>query len=191
MADVFDLQRSVEHFKQVMVYAPGMLGNDAVNFFLDRFQYQNWIGDYVEPWRRRKNPNKWGPVKNDTGRAILILRARLKRSIRITSASNMQVTIGTDVPYARVHNEGARLGQYQKVKEYKRQNRKFGIVKRTELKTRTKIKFGYNPSSISTVAAHTRKINQNIPKRQFMGESQFLTKMLARRLQAEIMKGLR
>lgn len=192
MADVFDLGKSVAHFKKVMLYAPGMLGNDAVNFFLDRFTYQNWIGDSVQPWRRRKNPNKWGPLKNDSGRAILIQRARLKRSIRIIRAGNMEVLIGTDVPYARTHNEGLRVGQIQKVKEYKRKKTAFGIVQRKTLKRQSNIKFGrMDTGDTITVKAHTRRINQNIPKRQFMGESPYLTKLLGRRLQAEILKGLR
>ena len=43
-----------------VLYAPGMLGNDAVNFFLDSFKRQAWLGSRLEPWAKRRN-NKRRP----------------------------------------------------------------------------------------------------------------------------------
>ena len=48
------LSTQESHFKRVIQYAPGMLGNDAVNFFLDRFRYQQWLGYTTENWKARK-----------------------------------------------------------------------------------------------------------------------------------------
>jgi phage gpG-like protein len=191
MANVFPLKEVEQHFKQVLQYAPGMLGNDAVNFFLDRFKDQAWLGDTREPWKPRKAQSKWGKTPRNKGRAILIDSGRLRRSIRIVSNSGGTVTIGTDVPYAKAHNEGSRLGLIQNVKSYTRKLNRTGIVKHTTLKNRSNITFGRVQTGTTTVAAHTRRINQNIPRRQFMGSSPYLTKQLQRRLMAELMKGLR
>ena len=191
MANIFPLKEVEQHFKEVMLYAPGMLGNDAVNFFLDRFKEQAWLGDSREPWKKRKVNSNWGKTPRNNGRAILIDIGRLRRSVRITSVHAMSVTIGSDVPYAQAHNEGSRLGLIQSVKSYTRKINKTGIVKITSLKNRSNIKFGRSQMGQTTVKAHTRKINQNIPRRQFMGSSPYLTKQLERRLTAELMKGLR
>jgi hypothetical protein len=44
MANIFPLNKIEAHFKEVLNYAPGLLGNDAVNFFLDSFKRQGWAG---------------------------------------------------------------------------------------------------------------------------------------------------
>lgn len=170
-------------FKQVLLYAPGMLGNDAVNFFLDSFKRQAWLGSRLEPWAKRRN-NKRRP-----GRAILVDTGRLRRSIRITKVSQGNVTIGTDVPYAKAHNEGFR-GTVQ-VKAHKRNKytkSRVGTGKLTKTgKERTKTISTVSGSSM--VKAHTRKVN--IVQRRFMGTSPYFTKQLQRRLSAELMKAMR
>ena len=165
----FELAEIEAKFKSVLTYAPAMLGNDAVNFFLDSWKRQAWLGDTLEPWQPRRNVN-WGGRKNNKGRAILVQSGRLRRSIRITSIQGLRVTIGTDVPYARAHNEGLRLGEIQQVKGFTRKKPLGGTT---------------------TVKPFTRRINQNIPKRQFMGDSPYLSKLLERRLKAEFMKQFR
>jgi phage gpG-like protein len=183
MARNFNLKATEAHFKQVLLYAPAMLGNDAVNFFLDNFKRQGWLGNRLEPWKKRKR-NKKRP-----GRAILVDSGRLRRSIRITSIHAGTVTIGTDVPYAKAHNEGFRgvvnvkahtRGKYAKSK--------VGTGKLTK-KGKERMKTVTSKTGEGTVKAHTRKVN--MPRRQFMGSSPYLTKQLQRRLQAELMKGLR
>lgn len=191
MDNGFDLNGKAAHFERVLMYAPGMLGNDALNFFLDRFKNQNWLGNSSEAWKRRKDPTKWGPVKNGKGRSLLVMRARLKRSLRILRAGNMEVVIGTDVPYAKAHNEGFRGILSQQVHAYQRRKKVNVLTKtgKTRMsKGRPVKRFG---SGTVTVKAHTRKVKMNIPKRQFMGDSPYLTKQLSRRLEAELMKGLR
>ncbi len=191
MQNTFPLNKIEKHFKDVLLYAPGMLGNDAVNFFLDRFKEQAWLGASREPWQRRKAFTAWGKTPRNNGRSILIDSGRLRRSIRITSVSGMAVTIGTDVPYAKAHNEGMRLGLIQSVREHSRKVTKMGISKKKTLKTKSNITFGKVANGSVTVKAHKRRIDQKIPRRQFMGNSPYLEKQLARILTAELMKGLR
>lgn len=190
MARNFNLAQTEQHFKRVLQYAPFLLGNMAVNFFLDRFRYQNWLGETTEPWKPRKKVTKWGR-KNDSGRSLLIQTGRLRRSIRITSVHFNKVTIGSDVPYARAHNEGVRLGLIMQIREHERKLTKLGIVARKQLKTKSNITFGRVETGTTTVQAHKRRVNQNIPRRQFMGNSPVLEKQLQRKLLAELLKGQR
>jgi phage gpG-like protein len=183
MENRFNLTEMEVHFKQVLQVAPGMLGNVAVNFFLDRFKAQNWIGNTTEPWKQRK-ANKG----RNQGRAILVQSGRLRRSIRITKISELTAVIGSDVPYAKAHNEGFR-GTVN-VKAYTRHKygkEKTGTGKFTKSgKERTKTVQRITGSG--QVKAHTRKMN--LPRRQFMGSSPVLENQLKRKLLAELLKGL-
>jgi len=101
-----DLNIIEARFKSVLKAAPLLLGNHAVNFFLDSFKRQAWLGNRLQPWAKRRQ-NKRRP-----GRAILEDSGRQRRSIHITNIIGPQVTIGTDVPYAKAHNEGFWNGNY-------------------------------------------------------------------------------
>ena len=59
-------------FKSVAVRRPAMAGNIVVNFTLDNFKRQGFLGDYLQPWRPRKNPSKWGMKVKRNNRAILV-----------------------------------------------------------------------------------------------------------------------
>jgi len=173
-----------DHIEKVLKKAPRLLGNDAVNFFRDRFKQQNWMDTYPEAWQKRKVNNK----KNQ-GRNLLIQSGRLRRSIKITNVSANTVTIGTDVPYAKAHNEGFK-GVVQ-VKEYTRNRygkQKIGTGKLRK-NGKERMKTVQVITGNSTVKAHTMRMN--LPRRQFMGQSAVLTQKLQRHLTAELMKGLR
>lgn len=184
MANTFPLNQFEKHFKNVLLYAPGMLGNDAVNFFLDSFKRQGWLGNSIEPWRQRSTK-----AKRNKGRAILIDTGRLRRSIRITGISAGVVTIGTDVPYAKAHNEGFRGIVNVKAHTRNRFTKETVGSGRFTKKGNERMKTVQRLSGSGTVKAHTRKVN--IVRRQFMGDSPYLIKILERRLTAELMKGAR
>lgn len=159
--DKFPLHTIADHFAKVLRTAPRLLGNDALNFFLDSFKRQGWQGATFQPWAARKNKT------NNKGRAILVQSGRLRRSPRIISTTAETATIGTDVPYAQAHNEGFNGSVKQNVKAF---DRKSAIGK------------------IVAVRAHARTIQMSLPKRQFMGDSPVLTKQLINRLTNELMK---
>jgi phage gpG-like protein len=152
-----------KRFKSVLGRMPRILGNEVVNFTLDNFQRQGFLGNSFEPWAKRKEG--WGK-DNRKGRAVLTNTGRLRRSVRIVQATQDMVVIGTDVPYAKAHNEGLRIGLIQTVKSF---TRKSGVE----------------------VKAHTRRVNQNIPRRKFMGKSPYLEARLKRVTTAELMKELK
>jgi phage gpG-like protein len=155
---IFQLERQ---FRSVYLRLPILLGNEAVNFTLDNFRLQGFMGHTFQRWLPVRQ-SRWGK-KRSTGRSILIGTGRLRRSIRIIQVNADSVTIGSAVKYARAHNEGLRLGVIQSVKSF---TRKDG----------------------SNVSAHARRINQNIPRRQYMGNSPYLNARLRRIAVAEFMR---
>ena len=160
--------QKLNHAQKTMKRVPAIVAKEAVRFSKERFQQQNWIGDSTEMWKKRK-PTSWGK-NNDPKRGILQGpgSGRLRKSIRTISQSADKVVTGTDVPYAQIHNSGGRFVAHQSVKQH----------------TRTRNGKTYK------VRAHSRTIHVNMPKRQFIGESQYLTKRLIRIVSAEFNKGL-
>ena len=75
-----------------------VIGTAAVNDAKENFRRQGFAG---VPWAPRKTDGK-----KDKGRAILVKTGHLRNSIRIVSIGSASVTIGTDIPYARIHTEG-------------------------------------------------------------------------------------
>lgn len=156
-------------FRSVIIRVPIIIGNEVVNFALDNFKKQGFLGNSFQPWAKRKNPTRWGTVPPRNGRAILVDAGHLRRSIRITTVTQDAVGVGSDIPYAKTHNEGLRIGQIQTVSSFQRKGKK----------------------GTHTVKSHTRKVNVNIPQRQFLGDSPYLVAKIKRIVSAEIMKALR
>ena len=86
---------------------------------------------------------------------------RLKRSIRVVSSSPERVVVGTDVPYAQIHNDGFEGTVH--VKAYMRKSKKGTRI---------------------NVREHDK--NMKMPKRQFVGESDELNRRLERAIVDEI-----
>ena len=77
------------------------MGVMAKNHFTANFRKQGFEDETVIPWQPRKKRER-------AGRGILIKSGRLRRSISFRKKGKWSVVIGTDVPYAKVHNEGSR-----------------------------------------------------------------------------------
>lgn len=142
---------------------PGIIATEAVNFSKERFVNQNWIDNTTEPWKRRKTSRK--SATRNRG-AILVDSGRLKRSIRKIKVATDYVEIGTDVPYARAHNDG-----YRGRKTVKAHN------------SRSRNGTSYKVKSYTA--------NVNLPRRRFIGESTALNKRIERTCTAEIMRAIK
>lgn len=170
-------------FADVAKKLPAIAGNEIVNFSLDNFRRQGFLGNSFQPWRPRKNPTAWGTKPKRNGRAILIDTGKLRRGTRVVQADWNIVKVANNMPYAKANNEGLRIGEIQQVKEY---TRKVGTVESIK-PINGKIK---RQSGTVTVKAHTRKINMNLPQRQFIGESPYLRRNINRAISLEISKAL-
>ena len=128
----------------------------AVNFSKERFVRKDWLdGSSRQSWEKRK--------KVDRG-SLMVRSGRLKRSIRKLSEGDYFVYVGTDVPYAQIHNEGGNINKT--------------ITVRTHSRTRK--------GRTETVKSHRRKMKMTMPKRQFLGDSNALAKRIERFANVEI-----
>lgn len=167
--------KQLQEFGNFKAAYPRFVGNIAVNFYKDSFKRSGFIDKSgVDKWQPRK-PNTWSK-KSDKGRKLLIKSGRLRRSIRIIRTGLGFVQVGSDVEYARIHNEGGKISGVQNVSSYKRKGYKRKAHTRTWNGQRQRIKA--HTVGVSTVKAHKRKVNITIPKRQYMGVSLFLLKRI-------------
>ena len=164
---------------------PSRAATVAVNFTKERFRQQNWLDTSPEPWQKRKRKKK--ETKADK-RSVLVKSARLMRSWRKITSNSTSATIGTDVPYARAHNDGekiqatASIGSYSK-RGYSRKASKRQRDGRTEnVKAHT--------VAAHEVKAHRRNINFQMPKRQFVGQSAALNTRLEELITKDILKAI-
>lgn len=146
---------------------------ETVNFIKQRFIDKNWIN---------KNRRAWAPRKRRDRGSLMVRTGRLKRSIRKYANG----AVGTDVPYAEIHNTGGRIRKTVEVKAFTRKRTARATSERTGRKLKKRV-----DSGTSQVRAHSRKMNLKLPKRQFMGESQVLNSRLQRILSNEIEQQLR
>lgn len=161
---------------------PKLIGNEVVNFALDNFQKQGYQGDVFEPWKKRK------PVyKKPNTRAILTKSGRGRRSIHVTQANADVVAVGSPVPHMKAHNEGSTA--LVTVKEHTR--KVMGVAKvgtgRYSVKTRKeRMRSETFLKGHTRVKQHSRRMR--LPKRQFIGKSQYLMNRLKRVYAAEMIK---
>lgn len=149
---------------------PIKIGDTAVLFSKQRFAQSNWIDNRVEYWKPRQARTRWGRTPRNKGRALLVDTGRLRRSIRIMGKTASSVTIGSDVSYAKAHNDGFRGSVAQRVSSHLRRKPSGGTT---------------------TVQAHDRTIQQKLPRRRFIGQSQYLTKQINRLIASEIQKAIK
>ena len=127
----------------------------AVNFSKERFVRKNWVDTSPQAWPQRK--------RKDRG-SLMIRSGRLKRSIRKLMVTMDFILIGTDVPYAQIHNEGGSIKKTVPVRQHERKSSR----------GRAKVK------------AHSRNVNLKMPKRQFIGNSAILRRRIERLIERDI-----
>lgn len=131
----------------------------CLQWFDNSFQNQGFTDVSFQAWPNRKNDRR-------PGGAILIDTTFLRKSLSVLEENQTQITFGTHVPYAGVHNYGLRVRALQNVRAFTR-NRN---GKREQVK------------------AHTRKIDTKFPERKFIGESKLMMEGVDQWLLNEIQK---
>ena len=138
---------------------------EAEDFSNERFVRKNWVDRTAMPWKKAEPVPDWIPKKwRKKSGSLMVQSSRLKNSIRTISTTRNSVTIGTDVPYAQIHNEGGTVNQIVNIKAHSRKRKG-----RTE-----------------SVKGHQRKRKFKIPQRKFIGESAILMRRIERFVEREI-----
>lgn len=188
MSETIDYFKMLDRLSKAIDTLPRKAAQFAVNFSKQRFRDQAWVDNGTEPWKKRK-PGWKTESRKRQGRAVLVDTGRLRRSIRVIYVDEYRAVIGTDVPYARAHNDGFRGRVTQNVRTHMRQAKGGGKKGRDEKGRYLKA----TPKTAGTirVSAYTRNIRQNIPRRRFIGTSAILDKQLTRMMQAEIQNAIK
>lgn len=156
-----DYIAKLNRLQKLYVKFPKLAGTEAVNFSKERFRLKNWLDRSREKWEPRK---RVGSTKKKRKGSLMMVSGRLKRSIKKIRQTRNSVTIGTDVPYARIHNEGGEIKKTVKVRKH------------------TRVRSGRK----TKVKAHVRQMNTSIPQRQFIGDSAILLRRVERLLEREL-----
>jgi len=154
---------------------PARIAVVAVNFSKERFVKKNWIDRHVDTWKKTKKR------KGST----LVASGRLKRSIRKISVTPARVVIGTNVPYARPHNEGGTYSGTESVRSFVRRKhrRRAHIRGGKRIKAQTIKAYRVKPFS--------RKYHRKFVKRQFIGQSMELNYRIDKLIKTEINKAIK
>lgn len=165
--------------KEVNDRLPRKVGVVAVNHFKQNFRDGGWLDGGLHPWKRTrrqdgKSPDaKYGPL---TSR-----RDHLMHSIQSTTGPGT-VTVENPVPYAQVHNDGAKIPVTKKMKKY-------AWFKFYSL---SGFKKGHKKDKVPPEAevwkglALTKKKTLTIPQRQFMGDSAELRTKVSKAIQESL-----
>ena len=161
MKDISELNEDLSNLEEWIAGLPPQIGNTYLNFFLDRFKEQGWRdAGLLKRWKERTTKGK-----NKPGPSILIQSGRLKRSLRMRPKGD-RIIFSTDVPYAKVHNEGGLIKKNIRVRSHVRRQR----GKRTK------------------VREHNRKVNTEMPQRQYMGRSGLADQRIIKQLERPLQK---
>lgn len=163
-----EINRKISQIKAIIQEAPRAVGSIAVTHFKGNFRRQSFDG---VGWKKRVNNKGRNP-----GRPIMFKSGTLRDSIRIVRSSTAEIEVGTDVIYAKIHNEGGTINQAPRSETFTRnrhlKGKKKGLFKKG-------VEYGKQGFTYKA-----RKIN--IPKRQFIGESVQLNKEVDHWYQSKI-----
>lgn len=152
-----DVSKIKTRYARLRAELPMMVSTIAANDFKENFRRQGYqsSGGGITRWKKRKI--------QDSGRGILTKSGRLRRSLRPAPKGN-EARVVTNVPYAKVHNEG--FEGTVSVKSHKRYTYQTSIQKRktksgkkrnTTVKTRV---------GVTRVNGYSRRMR--MPARPFM-----------------------
>ena len=174
----FEKQR--KRFEKNLKRARGIAGNSAVRHFRDSFRNEGFTDESLEKWDPVKRAET-GRTKAQRSRGILRKTGKLSKSIKVIESKEYKVVVGVEgITYAEVHNNGFR--GIVNVRPHKRQN----II-------RAKVQGGFtgtaNKRKTQTIELLGSRVNvkgysyrQNIPQRQFIGNSFKLENTIQERL---------
>lgn len=180
MSQKAKIEKLFANLRKQVSTLPKVVGNSTVNFALDNFRKEGFQGETFQPWQKRKKK-----AKGAAQRKILIQSGRLRRSVRITSVTPHSVWVGSDVPYARIHNEGGTINRAARSETFVRNRYKRG-KKAKAFGGKGLYKKGTTAGRGQTYKAYSIQM----PRRQFLGDSPVLRRMIHADAVAHLKKAL-
>lgn len=122
MSNQQNIQQFFAQFQQkvnaVQQRLPDIVGTEVVNSSLDNFRSESFFGEKWEERKDKKNKRK-----------LLVKTGALQRSPRIVSSMIGHVVVGSDIPYASVHNNGDTINRTARSETFIRNRYKKGTKK--------------------------------------------------------------
>ena len=163
---------------------PVKIGRMATDHFQDNFRRGGFVDGGLHPWPVTRRQQSGGKSANSQYGPLMSARKNLYGSIRYVPG-DAQVTVGTSVPYAAVHNQGATITSHPRVTP---EMRKFAWAQ--FFKNGGKSAPGGSPAGFWKGLALTKKekltVTSHIPQRKFLGTSQELSEKVSKTVENEI-----
>ena len=163
-------QQEIEHALRRTL--PIKVGRIAKDHFQTGFRQGGFQDNGTQAWQRKKRPDKYGPLMSG--------RQNLYGSIYYRT-EDYRVTVGTEVPYAAIHNEGGDIIVTPRMKRFfwaKYRETNGGSWKRNAKNQEAEF--------WKTLALKKAGSVIHIPQRRFIGESQELTDKINNTIENEI-----
>lgn len=168
------IQKQAEIEQVLRRTLPVKVGRIAKDHFQDGFRKGGFQDNGTQVWQRKKRPDKYGPLMSS--------RQNLYGSIYY-HPDDYRVTVGTEVPYAAIHNEGGDIVVTARMKRFfwaKYRETNGGSWKRNAKNEETEF---WKTLALKPVGSVI-----HIPKRQFIGESRELNDRFNQIIENEINK---
>ena len=185
--DFSDFNRRIEAKRQQLREAvnrrlPIKIGRRAADHFTENFRLGGYVDGGLHPWPKTKRQQSGCMAAAALYGPLLSGRNNLARSIRYVPGE-AQVTVGTTVPYAAVHNQGADLTVTTHPRVTPKM-RKFAWAKFFEAGGNKATATGASAAGFWKALALTKKeklsitANVHIPQRRFIGPSKELRQII-------------
>lgn len=171
------LQKQKEIEQAMRRTMPVKVGRIAKDHFQDNFRQGGFQDNGTQAWQRKKRPDKYGPLMSS--------RQNLYGSIYYRP-DDYRVTVGTEVPYAAIHNEGGDIIVTARMKRFfwaKYRETNGGSWKRNAKNEEAEF---WKTLALKRVGSVI-----HIPQRKFIGESLELTDKINNTIEKEINKILK
>lgn len=165
---------------------PVKIGRIATDHFQENFRRGGYVDGGLHPWPVTRRQQSGGKDASSQYGPLLSARKNLYGSIRYVPG-DAQVVVGTSVPYAAVHNQGATIITHPRVTP---KMRKFAWAQFFKNGGRKDDVPTASPAGIWKALALTKKekltITSHIPQRKFLGQSQELSEKVSQTVENEI-----
>lgn len=163
---------------------PVKIGRMATDHFQDNFRRGGYVDGGLHPWPVTRRQQSGGKAANSQYGPLMSARKNLYGSIRYVPG-DAQVVVGTSVPYAAVHNQGATITAHPRVTP---KMRKFAW--RQFFAAGGKNAPADSGAGFWKGLALTKKdkltVTAKIPQRKFLGQSQELSEKVSQTVENEI-----
>ena len=163
---------------------PVKIGRMATDHFQDNFRRGGYVDGGLHPWPVTRRQQSGGKDADSQYGPLMSARKNLYGSIRYVPG-DAQVVVGTSVPYAAVHNQGATITTHPRVTPKMRKFawRQFFAAGGKKAPADSGAGFW---KGLALTKKDKLTVTAKIPQRKFLGQSQELSEKVSQTVENEI-----